>query len=101
MRISTANLFHPVVLLHNYGGVDDLVQFLHPRRHALARIAERGFRQLRTVYSAIGTQNSTAEAAHDLLINQFAGLHQFMRDPVRLDQVRAQTRKHLTDNGFS
>ena len=50
---------------------------------------------------SIGIQDFGSEAAYDVLIDGLAGLHEVVRDGVRLDQVRAEFDKHLADDGFA
>jgi len=38
---------------------------------------------------------------HDFVVYGFSRLHQLVRDPVRLRQVRPQRDEHLTHRGFS
>ncbi len=62
------------------------------------RWAECDFRQLGTIDGHVGIQNPATEVLHDFVVDGFAGLHEFMRDPVRLHEVRAQRDKHFANH---
>ena len=99
-RIAAPDLFHPLVFVRDYSGVDNFVEFPDARGRA-ARRAERGFGQIGAVDSSVGIQDFAAEAANHFLIDRAAGLHERVRDSIRLDQVRAEFDKHLADSGFA
>jgi hypothetical protein len=60
--------------------------------------AKSGVRELGAIHAEIGIKNPTAEVAHHLVVDRLAGPHEFMRNPVGLDQARAQCNKHLADD---
>jgi len=100
IRIPASDFFHPPVFVLDNRGMNNFIQLLHSRSRT-AGVAERGFGQPGTVNVPIGIQDSTAEAAHNLLIHCVAAFHERMGDRIGLDQVRAAFYKHLADGGFA
>src|SRR5580658_282341 len=100
VRIAAANFFHPLVFVRNHGGMNNLVQLLHPRRRA-AGLAERGFGQPRTIDASVRIQDLAAKAANHFLVDRAPRLHKRVRDRVGLDQLGAELDKHLADRGLA
>jgi len=57
--------------------------------------------QLGAVYAQVRIQNSAAEVAHHLVVNRLARKHEIVRDPVGLDQTRAQSDENLANHRFA
>ena len=89
MWLPPTKLGHPFILLLNYGGMDNLVQLLNAA-------GECGFGQLRTVHGLVRIEDAWAEMLDDLLVDGLSGLHQLMRNVVRLNQMGTQFDEHLS-----
>jgi hypothetical protein len=86
--------------MRDHGGMNDCVQFLHPRRRT-ARAAERGFGQPGSADASVGIKNFAPEAPDDFLIDRVARFHERMRDRIGLNQVRAAADEHFANDGLA
>ncbi len=77
--------------------MDNFVEFFNARGRT-AGCAECRFGQPGTVDASVGIQDFAPEAVHDFLIDRVAGLHERVRDRIRLNQVCAEFDKYLPDN---
>ena len=59
------------------------------------------FGELGAIQAAVGIQDLSPKVADHLVVDGLARTHEFVRDVVGLDQMRAQGYKHFSDGGFA
>ena len=99
MRIAAADPFHPLVFMLDHGGMNDGIEFLHAP--CTTGMAERDLGKFGPVNTAVGIQDFPSEMADYFLIHRLPGLHQFVRNGVGQNQVRAEFDEHLADHRFA
>jgi hypothetical protein len=72
---------HDAIQLLNAGG--------ERRWRTLRHCAKSSFCQLGTVHAEVGIQNASAKMPYDLVVDGLTGAHQFVSNPVGLNEVGA------------
>ena len=77
----------------NYGGMDNLVQFMDASWGTAG--SECGFGEARAVDGLVWIQYAAAEMTDDFLVDRAAGLHEVVGYDIGLDQLGSEFDKHF------